>query len=181
MTSSTSQQQRNFLGIPIEGHVRERDSGFKPQRPIEEFQAYVLNVLDFPEVHDFGWRQFTPYFNDGEPCVFHGYGFWLRTAADVDPERDLEEDISEERFEVDYGEHPSLGKRLSRWDHAVQHGGASEGDYVGSNQQLYDAAQQLSAAIGGGSFDAVLLERFGDHASVHVTRERIIVDTYEHD
>lgn len=177
--NSKTEQQRNFLGIPIEGTLNGTGSRYTVQRPITEFQIIMQCVLDFPEVHDLGWRQFTPYFNDGDPCVFSADSFWLRTTADVDPARDLDEDISEEKFAM--YDHPSLGKRLHRYDHNVEAGTAKEGDYIGSNAPLYDAARALDKAVEGGEFDAVLMQLFGDHAEVRVTRERIIVDTVEHD
>lgn len=181
MVKTTPQQQRNFLGIPIEGDYDNGCRRQKEQRSIESFQALVATVLDFPEVHDFGWRQYTPYFNDGETCYFGAGNFWIRTIADVNPDRDLDDDIADETFDVTYGEHPTLGKRLGRWDPAVQEGRAAEGDYVGSNAALYNAARRLGEAIEDGGTEAVLMELFGDHASIRVTRERIIVDTYEHD
>lgn len=33
----------------------------------EEFKKWFD---DFPELKAFSWTQYTPYFNDGEPCVF---------------------------------------------------------------------------------------------------------------
>ncbi len=29
----------------------------------------------YPELKYFGWEQYAPYFNDGEPCTFHLQGF----------------------------------------------------------------------------------------------------------
>jgi hypothetical protein len=147
---------RSFLGIPVEGDIVAAEKRTK-QRPIEELSPVMQAVLDDPHVVEFGWQQYTPYFNDGDPCVFSVHGAWLRTDAD-DPEADTDE------LDIDYG-HPTLSKgELEPW-----------------MTDLKAKADALGSAIDGGAFDDVLLEAFGDHAEVKVKRDGITVDEYSHD
>lgn len=48
----------------------------------EVFKEYFVS---FPEVEKIYWDQYTPYFNDGDPCTFRVNGFVLEY---VDPDFD---------------------------------------------------------------------------------------------
>ncbi|MCM0676029.1 hypothetical protein NCC78_15210 [Micromonospora phytophila] len=156
----------SFLGIPVEGKITR---GHRvPQRPLEELRPLLRALLDDEAVTEFGWRQYTPYFNDGEPCVFGVQEVWVRTTGDgpgADP------------HDLQVGEyanpHPSLGGR--RW------ASAGPGPYRGDDEPRYQRAYALAEALEAGSFDDVLVETFGDHADVTVRREGIQVQFYEHD
>jgi hypothetical protein len=139
----------NFLGIPIEGDITR---GYEEnQRPIEEFSPILQAVLNDSSIIEFGWRQYTPYFNDGDPCVFSANTTWVRTDADID-----EEDIYD--LEV-MSYHPTLT----------------------SDRDRYERCIALSRAVESGEFYNVLLDAFGDHAEVTVTSSGIKVDFYEHE
>jgi hypothetical protein len=158
---------RNFLGIPVEGDYT-TPSTRVAQRPIEELQPVMQAVLDDPTITEFGWQQYTPYFNDGDPCEFSVYGLWVRTDADADVD-DLYD------LEADNREHPSLGRRPYLWETREFL------PYEGPDEARYLRVQALSGAIQGGAFENVLMEAFGDHASVTVRRGGIDVEFYEHD
>lgn len=159
----------NFLGLPVDGNIIRPDSE-KPQRPMEEFAPILQAVLDDPTIVEFGWRQYTPYFNDGDPCVFGTSCIWARTTddTDVDDLYDLEIDFS----------HPTLGERPTTYNPETNQ--YDTGDYVGPDAR-YDRCRALHKAVDGGEFYAVLLEAFGDHAEITVRRDGIKVDFYEHD
>ncbi|MGK5533348.1 hypothetical protein [Streptomyces sp. URMC 129] len=165
----------NFLGIPVHGDITIGQDR-KKQRPIEELQPILQAVLDDPSVVEFGWRQYTPYFNDGDPCVFSAYGVWVRTDADTDVD---------DRYELWLdGTHRSLGNvpyiRATAPETAAGWRWVP-GDYVGPDKARYDRCRALGAAIEGGEFYDVLLQAFGDHASVTVRRDGIEVESYDHD
>lgn len=150
---------RSFLGIPVEGDIV-RNKPEKEQRPLAELSPLLQAVLDDPHVTEFGWRQYTPYFNDGEPCVFGVNGLWVRTDAD-DPDDDPDElECSS------FSRHPTLGKDVTRepWQEGLARNAAA-----------------LDTALDDGEFDEVLLEAFGDHAEITVRRTGITIDSYEHD
>lgn len=160
----------NFLGIPVEGDIV-RGNKRQDQRPIEELQPLLAAVLADDFIVEFGWRQYTPYFNDGEPCEFSVYGPWFRTSAAAD--LDVEEMY---QLELDSG-HPTLSDRS--WNHA-----ANRYDTRVLTPEVAASAgraKALSIAIEGGKFEDVLLEAFGDHATVTVKRGGISVEFYEHD
>lgn len=111
-------------------------------------------------------HQYTPYFNDGETCVFGASSLWIRTVADADVEIDDGDELS-------MWAHPSLSG--SRWE------GGRKVTYDVTMPDTARAAHALDQAIDRGSADAVLLELFGDHANVTVTKSGISVEFYSHD
>lgn len=167
-------EQRTFLGITVQGDITQ-GSTRKDQRPIEDLQPILQAVLDDPAIIEFGWRQYTPYFNDGEPCTFSVYTPWVRT--------DQDEDANEYDLDLD-SSHPSLGEepyvkvddpeRASGWRW-------EQGPYQGPDEARYLRCRALQHAVEGGEFENVLLDAFGDHAAVTVRRDGIQVEFYEHD
>jgi hypothetical protein len=153
----------NFLGIPIDGDIT-RGANRTEQRPLSDLEPALRAVLDDPLIVEFGWRQYTPYFNDGDPCVFSPGELWFRTTQD--------EDTSE--LELWY--HPTLGAQ--RWSAATgTHLDVERSpDVVATRTRC----EKLSALINSDAFDEVLLDAFGDHARVTVRRTGISVDFYEH-
>lgn len=166
-------QQQNFLGIPVEGDIIRSDR--KNQRPLEDFQPILQAVLDDPTIVEFGWRQYTPYFNDGDPCTFGAHGTWVRTTTDQDADDDY--------LDV-WGSHPSLGQMTGgEWvDNPDGYGRTKVGEkYEGPDEARYQRCKALEKAIDGGEFDDVLLNAFGDHANITIRRDGIEVEFYEHD
>lgn len=162
------QTMTSFLGIPVTGDIVKAERRVA-QRPIDDFRPLILAVLDIKEITGFGWKQYTPYFNDGDPCVFSAYGAWFST------EEDKDRDPDDDELTIDY--HPVLGPK--RWDSQL-------GTHVQVKQlpeitAIYETCKALSDAIEGGEFDDVLLEAFGDHAEVTVSSAGITVEFYQHD
>ncbi len=180
--------QTSFLGIPVDGDITRGDKR-TPQKDLSELEPLMRAVLADEYIHSFGWTQYTPYFNDGDPCVFSVGEPWFRTVDDVkdktsESEDDEDEDYERENddsFSVGYGEHPTLGKReyeyVGDWPDRVKVMGA----YVGGHEASYDRCLALHDAIDSGAFEDVLLEAFGDHARVTVRASGISVDEYSHD
>lgn len=159
--------QTNFLGIPVAGEIQHVDPDI-PQRPLADLEPILRDLLDDPSIAAFGWTQYTPYFNDGEPCVFRVHEPWFRTPNDS-------EDL--DRYELEIDSHPTLGTR--RWN-----GTAKKFEPVERSTAVLETRDHCSAfagALESGAFNRVLLEAFGDHAEVKITRDGITVDSYEHD
>lgn len=89
MTSTT---HTSFLGIPVDGSIH-RGERRTPQRPLSELEPLIRAVLADPTIHSFGWHQYTPYFNDGEPCVFSTGDVWIRTIDDVEKPEPSQEQV----------------------------------------------------------------------------------------
>ena len=107
-----------------------------------------------PDLVSFRWTQYTPYFNDGEPCYF-GVNDYL---------------------DVKFAD----GTLLEDWDTSSQkYATEYESDYDGTEEQMSTAtaAAELVSSIP----EEVLEKIFGDHAEVTVYRDRIEVEEYEHD
>lgn len=148
----------NFLGIPVEGEIV-RGNKRAQQRPLEDLQPVLRTVLDDSRIEAIRWRQYTPYFADGDPCVFSAYGVSVRPIGGDDEAGD-------------YGD-----GFLDSW--SFKYHGDKDGtpEYL----ELYELTKELDQLIGGGAFDDVLLEAFGDHAIITVTRDKIVIDFYNHD
>lgn len=166
----------NFLGIPVEGDIT-RGEMQAPQRPLSELEPLMRAVLDDSTMKAFGWTQYTPYFNDGDPCTFSVNTPWFLTVDDPDFD-DIED---EDSYGVDYGSHPTLGEREYDYRGSWPNRQRIDLGYTGPDEARYDRVRALSEAINGGAFENVLLEAFGDHAEVKVTAAGITVDSYSHD
>jgi hypothetical protein len=168
----------NFLGIPVEGDITKGDKRV-PQKPLSELEPLMRAVLDDPTMKAFGWAQYTPYFNDGEPCVFSVGSPWFLTVNDPDPD-EIEDHYD---FEIGYSGHPTLGKQDYEWDNPRDWENRRKvyGPYEGSHRASFMACNALADAIDSGAFEDVLLEAFGDHAQVTVRPSGITVDSYSHD
>jgi hypothetical protein len=169
----------NFLGIPIDGDINQGDKRV-PQRPLSEFEPFIRVVLDDDTMTEFGWTQYTPYFNDGDPCVFTVHTPWFRTAAETSGTKEFDEDGDwDDTYNLEIYNHPSLGKRAGTWNPNKRE--YEYGTYEGPDEERFDRVSALNQAIESGAFNDVLLEAFGDHARVRVSRTGITVEYYEHD
>lgn len=177
MTDKTA--HTNFLGIPVQGDITQSGRSNVVQRPVEEFGPILQAVLDDPLFVAVQWKQYTPYFNDGDPCEFSVNTPVFLTTED-DPER-FEDDPYD--FELtSYGSgHPTLGKQEFDYVGDYPNVTAVPKPYQGNHEASHARAKALAEALEGGAFDEVLLDAFGDHAKVRVTRERIEVEFYDHD
>jgi hypothetical protein len=52
---------------------------------------------------------------------------------------------------------------------------------LGTHGPRYERCRELSDAIESGAFNNVLLDAFGDHAEIRVTRKAIEIGFYDHD
>jgi hypothetical protein len=111
-------------------------------------------VASNPQVKAVVWRQYTPYFNDGEPCEFsvHDPEFFFEGE---DPEEDNGHDAW------------SLGNEKYRPSIEI------------CSQETAAACSELAKEIG--RLDDALEELFGDHVKVVVTADGVSVDEYDHD
>lgn len=126
----------------------------------EEFKTFFKEV---PEVKVIKWTQFTPYFNDGDACIFSVNDPTFSNADDaslVNPWGEYEGDEDDAGnvfcFQGTYG----LPKELK------------------GKKALISAMDKL---ICDEAMEDVMLAAFGDHAVVTVTADGIDVEEYEHD
>jgi hypothetical protein len=137
----------------------------KFQRDMQKvFKQAFMEFFDAnPEVHCVYWRQYTPYFNDGDECVFSCYASY----AGVTNAKDYQS--------ITYGEYD--GEDEGVW--------VDDPDYGDFNSELIPAHVSENASklrsILERIDDSVFKEMFGDHCMVYATRDGFEVTEYSHD
>jgi hypothetical protein len=107
----------------------------------------------YPNVDAVKWTQYTPYFNDGEPCEF-----------------DSNADYAEVRFKAEEGD--VLTKESQEQDFESDWGNREK-------PERYNAIKAIRQAL---KIDnAVMLAAFGDHVEVTVDRNSVEVEEFEHE
>jgi hypothetical protein len=160
-------------------------------------QAFQQFFEAHPEIEAFRWRQYTPYFNDGDTCYFGFYGFDYKlreapkdavtvgTASDTKP-RCVRRSCGIELENAGVLFCPDCGQRQpdaedrddveddmdwqDSWDLQVP---------AWANPNLKEDIKGLEDAVESLGEGAQLI--FGDHVRVLVTRKGITTDHYEHD
>lgn len=115
----------------------------------------------YPHVEAVRWTQYTPYFNDGDACVFSsGHNDYpsakLRSDASDEPGAENEEEFEEVYFPYDFEKYSQEEKAKHAW-----------------KKELIEALGQFT--------DSDMLAMFGDHAQVTITRDKLEVEEYDHD
>jgi hypothetical protein len=111
-----------------------------------------------PNLEKFGWRQYTPYFNDGSACIFRASTNYPTIVMHTD---DQSEDDEDDEF--------------SKWNVAHK---------LKNNEELTDKEKAGIDVIEFLSFfdDDTLREIFDDHVTVTIhSNGEIDVEEYEHD
>lgn len=117
-----------------------------------------------PKLESFGWRQYTPYFNDGEECTFSAHV----DEPDINGIYGYDADFEKE-FVADYEKAPDPVTK--------QYGKKKNENY---DLEVF-AAQKDVIKFLQNIDESVLRDLFDDHVRVTVTREGTDVEEYEHD
>lgn len=147
----------------------------------EKGQEVVREVFtDFfnanPNVHSVWWRQYTPYFNDGEACVFNVYdpGFKFVNVEEA-----------AKYCKPGYAQNPETKKyeRKTVFDEQdYEEGGDQENGYFGTYDMEGDIIQFRDLAhVLCGVLEDVLSDAFGDHQEITATREGFVAEDYDHE
>lgn len=117
-----------------------------------------------PKLKSFGWRQYTPYFNDGEECTFSAHV----DEPDINGMDGYDADFEKE-FVTDYENGPDPVTK--------QYGKKKNDNYdldvFAAQKDVIEFMQNID--------ESVLRDLFDDHVRVTVTREGTDVEEYEHD
>lgn len=114
-----------------------------------------------PGIGQFKWKQYSPYFNDGDECTFYVY----HPTFTNDPDGEMEYEELESELEG-----------------AWMWGEDAYGDYDGKpTEQEVKAMTDLSELWGYTSMDDLFESLFGNHVQITVTANGISVDEYSHD
>lgn len=136
----------------------------------KEFRAFFAAN---PDVEAIAWRQYTPYFNDGDACEFsvHDFNFRLKGS-------DFNGEIEVEDFEdFSYGEeHPWY----TTWNLGPDAGDdETPEDFKKKLVALEVPAREFVAKFR--DHDDLMEMTFGDHVKVIATPEKFIVEEAEHE
>ena len=134
------------------------------------------------------WNQYTPYFNDGDTCVFSASCEGAYSIQDLS-ERDIQNapawDIEDEEDEDEDGNIITSVTWLSSDEYTYVRKATAKGyDYerVEIEQTRESrAASAVKNAINAGNYNVVLLKNFGDHAKVVATPNGFYVEYFEHE
>lgn len=177
------------FGIPVSGTPQRGRRGNVDQRPLSDLRPVFEALLADERVIEFGWEQYTPYFNDGDVCEFSVGDTWIRTVDDEDVEDlydlqissthptlgDMEwRKMTDEEYALKVIEYKNRGWRGAPYNYAhfPKPGGAKYPDLLELMKKLDVQAAEYEDAM----YDA-----FGDHAQVTVTKTGIQIDEYDHD
>lgn len=134
----------------------------------EAFEEFSKGIFDrYDRIESFAWNQYTPYFNDGDSCVFSANTDYIK----INEEYAEECEWFSEKNILSYGTFDRESKT-----------------YVGrveEENKLYDpelcaAAKEIQQFLGSMT-DDFFIKRFGDHSEITVTRQGVEVDEYDHD
>ena len=177
----------------------------------EILEQVVADLFDTcPEVHQIHWTQYTPYFNDGEECMFGVNEICWLLKSDLDDwdddfydgssivtaenvksaEKDLEEvrkylqDPEKWRVEK-YGAHAQSYHRPypDTENKALRMLEKARTKYEQFKDRGDVISQQVNQTVQfiAGIDDDIMKQLFGDHVSIKITREGMEIDEYEHD
>jgi hypothetical protein len=145
------------LGRPVSGTITKPAGHTAEQWPGTQFLPLLDAVLNQPGVAAVRWTQYTPYFNDGDPCIFGVNDFTVKL-TDGDPDAG------------DYGD-----GYLNEWDMRDR----GTGGWATGYANLAPALRSLEEVSE--HFEEFLKESFGDHATVTATRAGFEIEFYDHD
>lgn len=125
-------------------------------------------------VESFGWTQYTPYFNDGDECVFNVHELKI-LAAEAD---------AGDREDYRYGEttRPFSSYSDTSRIRAYRYGGTLGDKTVHFDQRYQDAYEAIRAIYRVFSVDeSIAKDIFGDHVEVVFGPDGVEVEEYSHE
>jgi hypothetical protein len=133
------------------------------------FKTAVLELFtEYPNLKQISWTQYTPYFNDGDPCTFsshHNYASikFTSTVEGEDDEDGYDEKWSTYHYYDGYGKDKKLKSNLTTIEIDKLKAGEAVGEFLAN-------------------FDDDDMENlFGDGFKVIITKDGIEVEEYSHD
>lgn len=126
-------------------------------------------------VHSFGWTQYAPYFNDGDPCEFSVHECAVIAQVDVDENED-----PDYLHEWNYDGSPSFQRYTGR---SKIGGNAYNADKVQPADPRYVAALEACKTVHSIFYQDETLAKdiFGDDGRVIFTADGVEVEEYDHE
>lgn len=163
-----------FFDKPIHGDISHYSEGQKTQHDPQEFIDALDALVNLPGVESVRWEQYTPYFNDGDACVFNTHEFVVKL--------DNFDDV-----EGDYGEGYLAAYELRSYKEGYDWRSGDEGleykygtgDEAVDTTEIYQALQHVGEIVD--HHYSILSDKFGDPAQVTYDGESFNVEYYDHD
>lgn len=166
------------FGRPVTGDIRQSESRAE-QWPDEQFLPLLDALLDVHRVEAVRWSQYTPYFNDGDPCVFSVREAEVRFSEDeTDDEEDGDTDEEVEDDEDDEDDY-DRGDFVSIYDMTDYDPKTRESTVEPQFTNAYKVLKAFNDAVD--HFEDLLRTSFGDHAEITATKKGFNVGEYSHD
>lgn len=142
------------INRPITGDVSQRSRRVVEQGTVEEFLEQLDALLDIDNVEAVRWQQYTPSFNDGDPCEFTLGEVGVRVTGGAEGAGDYED-----------GFYDSFSLRNKKY--------APEG--VSNAGEIGEMLHNLELD----RFELILESNFGDPAEVTATKDGFEVEYYD--
>lgn len=144
----------------------------------------MKDLIENPAVQAIVWSQYTPYFNDGDTCKFGINEVYFVIDGFEEDNLLLPYEYEEEAEIVD------TSQMLDWYKLQAEKENKSNKEYyvnryaeLKRQAELYpdlsDNCKKMENIIN--SNEELMEDIFGDHCSVYITKDRIIVEAYEHD
>lgn len=140
------------------------------------FQESLKETFDeifkeHPKLLSIRWQGYTPYFNDGDPCVYTIYDFY----AEVEGIKSWVHDYSK------YGGRVDSGSEYNTADEAYKNERCLEECFLATwDKECPEEIKEVLSSLGSLP-DDLFLQAFGDHAEITATREGFKVEAYDHE
>lgn len=131
----------------------------------EDFYKYIFDK--YPTLESFGWTQYTPYFNDGETCVFYANTDYISV-------NDEYVDDAKWASEVNVLNWGNWNRELKLYEDRVEEPNPNY------DPVLTEASNEITNFLGNFDND-FYLSKFGDHASITVSKDGVDISDYDHD
>ena len=159
--------------------IREKTSALKAQiatlqaEAAEQIKPLLQQFLaDHPQVEAVQWHQYTPYFNDGDECVFRLGEIGFKFVGDDEEAGDYEDGFHEGFHNAS----PDGTTRGYSYRDSFDETGPS---FAVCSRETEAACRALSSELSGMEDELKVL--FGDHVEITVTKDGVDVSEYDHD
>jgi len=156
------------------------------------FKTGIKELFDqYPDLNNFAWVQYTPYFNDGDECTFGAYteSVYINDDPDtyypgelesfLDEINNKEKTIKKLRKEI---EDSQKDKYKSSWIKEYNEGKIQRIESANTDEIKEQAKMVRDIVDFLQLIDSdTLRDMLGDHVMVTVSRDRIETEEYEHD
>lgn len=156
------------FGRKIHGEVNIPYNASVEQESPERFVDALNKLLGISYVESVKWAQYTPYFNDGDPCVFTASFRGVKLVGGDEEAGDYEDGYID-RYE------------LSNWDHETKKSIPLTEKNGYDITGLVDIMNEFEKVIEKGHQFIMLQKTFGDPSEIVATDTGFHIEYYDHD